>query len=65
MRKHDLLMSPGWATLLPNWPHVDVDGKPRCLLLDPKRLRRSGAVAIRMTADGPQVTTGQPMRLSR
>ncbi len=44
---------------------VDIDGKPRCLLLDPKRLRRSGAVAIRMTADGPQVTTGQPMRLSR
>ena len=44
---------------------VDIDGTPRCLLLDPKRLRRSGAVAIRMTADGPQVTTGQPMRLSR
>lgn len=31
MRKHDLLMSPGWATLLPNWTHVDVDGKPTVL----------------------------------
>lgn len=31
MRKNDLLMSPGWATLLPNWTHVDVDGKPTVL----------------------------------
>lgn len=31
MRKHDLLMSPGWATLLPNWRHVDVDNKPTVL----------------------------------
>jgi putative thiamine transport system substrate-binding protein len=31
MRKHDLLMAPGWATVLPNWRHVDVDGKPTVL----------------------------------
>ncbi|MCG6110623.1 MAG: ComEC family competence protein [Paracoccus sp.] len=44
---------------------VDIDGTPPCLLLDPKRLRRSGAVAIHMTADGPQITPGATMRLSR
>ncbi|MDP5306828.1 ComEC/Rec2 family competence protein [Paracoccus spongiarum] len=35
---------------------------PDCLVLDPPRLRRSGAVAIEMTADGPQLrsATGRP-----
>ncbi|MCF3973085.1 ComEC/Rec2 family competence protein [Paracoccus salsus] len=32
-------------------------GLPRCVLLDPSRLRQSGAVAIDMTSSGPQLTT--------
>lgn len=40
------------------------DGAP-CLPLDPKRLRRSGALAIQMTPDGPRITPGAAMPLSR
>ncbi|MEW5423675.1 ABC transporter substrate-binding protein [Amorphus sp. 3PC139-8] len=28
MRRTDLLMTPGWATKLPNWRYVDTEGKP-------------------------------------
>jgi len=31
MVRHDLLMRPGWAMVLPNWDHVDTDGKPTVL----------------------------------
>jgi putative thiamine transport system substrate-binding protein len=28
MKRQDLLMSPGWAEMLPNWRYVDVENKP-------------------------------------
>ena len=31
MVRNSLLMAPGWSMLLPNWEHVDVDGKPTVL----------------------------------
>lgn len=31
MKKQDLLLSPGWATSLPNWNYVDVENQPTIL----------------------------------
>lgn len=31
MKKQGLLLSPGWATFLPNWQYVDVDNQPTIL----------------------------------
>lgn len=35
-----------------------------CLILDPKRLRTSGGVSVRMTPEGPLLQHAAPMRLS-
>lgn len=31
MKKQDLLLTPGWATSLPNWQYVDIDNQPTIL----------------------------------
>ncbi|QBX35599.1 ComEC/Rec2 family competence protein [Paracoccus liaowanqingii] len=42
---------------------VAFDGPPPCLLLDPDRLRASGALAIEMTPEGPRLRPTARMRL--
>lgn len=44
---------------------VPAQGRTPCLLLDPDRLRRIGAVAIRMTPDGPVMHGTAAMRLTQ
>ncbi len=31
MKQQDLLLTPGWATALPNWQYVDVENQPTIL----------------------------------
>ncbi|CAM3100595.1 ComEC/Rec2 family competence protein [Paracoccus nototheniae] len=42
---------------------VALQGRAPCLLLDPDRLRRTGALAIVMGPDGPQIRSSGPMPL--
>ncbi|RJK97354.1 ComEC/Rec2 family competence protein [Paracoccus aestuarii] len=42
---------------------VTTDGPPACLLLDPRRMRDTGALAIGFGADGPRLRATAPLRL--
>nr|WP_318272720.1 ComEC/Rec2 family competence protein [Paracoccus saliphilus] len=43
---------------------VPLSDPAACLVLDPKRLRTTGAVSVRMTLNGPLLQHAQPMRLA-